>query len=399
MKNYNILLFTFLCVGINQINAQFFEIEGEAKIMSMDVQNNCDSIVVRTADGTLALREAFTLAGGGASFQNLSINGTNDTIFLTNGGFVKLPESSGGGTIQTISINRDLDTIFLSDGGGFVELPVSGGSPQTISLSPTNDTIFLSDGGFVELPPDAINDADSDARNELQTLSSQGDTLFIVNGNDSSFVVLPGLQNLQYLNISIQERLNRGATPLDIYRMGFPLDSLYGRIYKGGHIFYLDTQDTLTGLSGMVAAPHDISIMSDEHHPWGCPSSDPIPFVEFFPSGPGADIGQGAANTTTIAGDACSTSNDAADLCEDYSDQNLLDWFLPSVLELEAMYNQIGLGAPAANSNLGSFANERYWSSTVSDDNGTYSIDFSNGNISGLIRTDQVRVRAVRSFE
>lgn len=57
---------------------------------------------------------------------------------------------------------------------------------QVISIS--NDTIYLSNGGFVVLPPDQTVDADADSTNELQTLSFANDTLILSNGNA---VILP----------------------------------------------------------------------------------------------------------------------------------------------------------------------------------------------------------------
>jgi hypothetical protein len=52
----------------------------------------------------------------------------NDTLFLTNGGFVKLPlskDTSATNELQTLTISND--TIFLSN-GGFVKLPVNNNS-------------------------------------------------------------------------------------------------------------------------------------------------------------------------------------------------------------------------------------------------------------------------------
>jgi hypothetical protein len=45
------------------------------------------------------------------------------------------------------------------------------------ALSRSNDTIYLSQGGFVVLPTDQVNDADADSTNELQDLVLNGNTL------------------------------------------------------------------------------------------------------------------------------------------------------------------------------------------------------------------------------
>ncbi len=324
--------FTFflaiLMVTAEPLTAQFFEIEGRVKIMSMDLQNNCDSIVVRTTDGTLAIRHVSTLESSEA-VQN---------------------------------------------------------------ISRVNDTIFLTNGGFVTLPPDAINDSDSDPNNELQVLSSNGDTIFIENKN---FIVIPGLRNLNVLNISIQERLDRGASPIEIYRMGFPLESIYGNLHKGGYIFFLDVNDELPGINGLVADTRDLGGTL----PWGCITSDPIPEVIIGPMGQYADIGEGLTNTDAIVLDACSTASDAPNLCDTHIAGGHSDWFLPSILELEEMYLKIGPGASGTNSNIAGFnISSSYWSSTVSADNGTWRIDFTSGSTFGLSRSTAIRVRPVRAF-
>lgn len=78
------------------------------------------------------------------------------------------------------------------------------------------------------------------------------------------------------------------------------------------------------------------------------------------------------------------------------------DWFLPSLEQLELMYNRVGPGGTL--NNVGNFLYQRYWSSTVCDyswcDSGAGGyIDFANGyediNPYPLL---QIRVRPIRSF-
>lgn len=89
------------------------EIEGKAKITEMEKDNNADSVVVRLENGVLAVRDVSSLLEN----QNLSLS--NDTIYLSDGGFIKLPPEDDGSTtneLQTIS-RSGLD-VTLSDGGG-----------------------------------------------------------------------------------------------------------------------------------------------------------------------------------------------------------------------------------------------------------------------------------------
>jgi len=102
MKPNLFLLFLFFS-GVS-LTAQDIDVAGKAKINTMEEDNNADKLVVRQSNGTLAVRDVSTL-----------------------------------NELQVLSIS--------------------------------NDTLFLSNGGFVKLPPDNVDDADADSTNELQTLS------------------------------------------------------------------------------------------------------------------------------------------------------------------------------------------------------------------------------------
>jgi len=168
--------------------------------------------------------------------QALTISG--DTIYLSNGGFVKLP--AGGGVnndndstneIQTLTlsgntlsisngnsvtlasgaVNHDNDstnelisafiltndTLSITDASGTKQVGLAtymdNTDAQALSLS--GDTIYLSNGGFVKLPAATSGyDGDSSSTNELQTLSISGNNLSLSNGNT---IALPagGLSN------------------------------------------------------------------------------------------------------------------------------------------------------------------------------------------------------------
>ena len=151
--------------------------------------------------------------------QSISIS--NDTIYLQNGGFVKLPQdlvddadNNPNNEIQAISISND--TIYLQN-GGFVKLPQdlvddADNNPnneiQAISIS--NDTVYLQNGGFVKLPQDLVDDADADSLNEIRTLLFSNDTLQISKGNKTNLSSLKDnlgnhilTQNLQLNGFSV----------------------------------------------------------------------------------------------------------------------------------------------------------------------------------------------------
>lgn len=92
MKNLLIIFLVICCPFF--VNGQDLEVAGKAKIETMDSDNTANNVVVRLADGTLAIRDASTIPNVlitvyDTIYQVLSIS--NDTIYLSYGGFVKLP--------------------------------------------------------------------------------------------------------------------------------------------------------------------------------------------------------------------------------------------------------------------------------------------------------------------
>tara|TARA_B100001123_G_scaffold2643_2_gene3568 strand:+ start:468 stop:932 length:465 start_codon:yes stop_codon:yes gene_type:complete len=88
---------------------------------------------------------------------------------------------------------------------------------------------------------------------------------------------------------------------------------------------------------------------------------------------------------------------EALSAAEDFNFQGYNDWYLPSIYELELMYNTIGQGAD----NIGDFADGTYWSSTYTGNNPQHAsfFNFSNGNASnGMNPVLNCRVRFIRTF-
>ncbi len=71
------------------------------------------------------------------------------------------------------------------------------------------------------------------------------------------------------------------------------------------------------------------------------------------------------------------------------------DWELPSIDELQTIYDTVGQGG----GNIGGFNNGKYWSSTEHSGGSGYAFNFSNGQShigwNGILN---LRVRAIRSF-
>lgn len=142
---------------------------------------------------------------------------------------------------------------------------------------------------------------------------------------------------------TVQQRLDGGETPQELHTLGMSLDSLYGKTYQGGLIFYLNTSNG----TGLVVAPNNHSTGAK----WGCDETE-------ISGADGTAIGTGEQNTIDIE-NGCTEVGTAADICADTTIGIYSDWFLPSIDELSAMLPNLYL-----NGYYSTFSNQRYWSSS-----------------------------------
>ena len=196
----------------------------------------------------------------------------------------------------------------------------------------------------------------------------------------------------------LQRLLDAGYCPLELIEVGVDKDSLYGKFYQGGLIFYLDDQDTIPGIKGLVSAPDDQKIKIDSIYytstSWGCSWIDVpnVPNVPYFPPvGKGAEIGDGQNNTVNIVLNACIEDHDAAKVCDELNLNGYNDWFLPSYKELYEMYITIGPAAPGANQNIGNLIGT-YWSSSENNSSDAWTTHGSS------FKFNAFKVRAARIF-
>jgi hypothetical protein len=153
-----------------------------------------------------------------------------------------------------------------------------------------------------------------------------------------------------------------------------------GQTYQGGIIAYLDG----TGIHGLIAAPID---QSDSQ--WGCYGNQI----------PGADancFGCGEQNTADILNN-CNNVYSAAYACNALVLGGYSDWYLPSLWELNKLYENRQL--------IGGFQTTEvvvadcwYWSSTEWDANYGRFVNFSNGFNGNFYKNNSINVRAVRKF-
>lgn len=103
------------------------------------------------------------------------------------------------------------------------------------------------------------------------------------------------------------------------------------------------------------------------------------------------DIGSGKANTAAIIA-AQGPGQYAASLCDQLVLGGYDDWFLPSKDELNAMYKNL------AESDLGGFASEYYWSSSQHSSDYACDQGFGSGTQYNSSKYHTYSVRAIRAF-
>ena len=180
---------------------------------------------------------------------------------------------------------------------------------------------------------------------------------------------------LESIYLDVQYRLDLGESPWHIYQSDPSLlDDLYGKTYQGGLIFYLGT----TSGHVLVSASAD-----QENADWD--------YNGDWVNATGSCIGCGYPNTEQIH-NKCSDfiCFNAAETCYRLELNGYSDWYLPSKVELELMY------ANLKQNGFGNFGIAWYWSSTESNPNSAYEMDFNNGTVEAHPKTNFSRVRPVR---
>ncbi|RMG21229.1 MAG: hypothetical protein D6730_18690 [Bacteroidetes bacterium] len=137
---------------------------------------------------------------------------------------------------------------------------------------------------------------------------------------------------------------------------GLSLDSLYGKNYAGGIIFFVNTEPAkypkFSG-EGLVTTPDDYGNFT----PWGC--------VGEVTGATGREVGEGPANTQKILDKMCSSPSASTKLVDELVLNGFDDWFMPSIDEVDLMYYNLH---KKGHSNFMGLV-QRYQSSTEADAN------------------------------
>ncbi len=153
-----------------------------------------------------------------------------------------------------------------------------------------------------------------------------------------------------------------------------------GQTGPGGGIVFFDKGVNTEGWRYLEAAPLDQSTGTV----WGC-NNTLIPGTQMA-------IGKGEMNTELIVG-ACSETDYAAKLCYELVLGGQSDWFLPSIDELNLMYNNMYIN------NIGNLTGS-YWSSSASEtiSHEAYVYGIQDGYIGNMWKNQNAYVRAVRAY-
>ena len=171
----------------------------------------------------------------------------------------------------------------------------------------------------------------------------------------------------------VQELLDIGYYPLELYYGGVPLEAIYGKTYQNGVIFFLDTANEYH-FDGLLAA-HDPKYPNGPGVAWDYNSQD-NPYVPNVMSDPpigiGANFGDGEANTQRTAFNVSGISviRDVFTHVEYYDGADYRHWFMPSIQTLKVLRDNL---YPYDNGQL-------YWSSTEYDAEHAWALDTDSPN-------------------
>lgn len=145
-----------------------------------------------------------------------------------------------------------------------------------------------------------------------------------------------------------------------------------GQNYQGGIVFWVNA----TGDAGLIAAPNDQSAGCN----WGCQGTS---ITGTFSNS------DGQANSALMIAQ-CNQVGMSASLCNALNLGGYTDWYLPSIDELNMMWQQKVV--------IGGFTASSYWTSNQFSANDAYWQNFNSGIQGHNLKNQSAGVRAVRAF-
>jgi len=346
--------------------------------------------------GTTVYSETFTPTTNAYGLVNLEIGngtvvtGTFATIDWAAGPyFIETAVDVTGGTSYAVMGTSQLMSVPYALHAKTAE-NVTNDAVNDADFDPTNELQNWSNlpgipAGFSD-SVDNVDDADADPNNELQSLSVSviGDTLYL---SQSGWIIIPGLSNANY---SVQDQLNLGITPCQLYNSGVSISELYGKTYQGGWIFYFNPATCM----GLIASS---SFYDCPQWASNLDQSTSVGFTDII-------IGSGQANTNMIlSGQPMDQEENQCfpidpmqpwlggtimDLPARYCDNYLVgvynDWYLPSKNEVLEMVTNLSLTGV-------------YWTSSENSASEVHVVDATGLQVIHT-KSWNFTVRPVRSF-
>ena len=160
-----------------------------------------------------------------------------------------------------------------------------------------------------------------------------------------------------------------------------------GERFGGGIIFYVDG----TGKHGLIVAKEDCSVGIFWARNSGCTCG-----ATYTTGASGTVIGTGYTNTNIISANCCASPY-AVSTCLSYSSNGYIDWFFPSVSEMQRMYT-----AGMLSKGIGISTSQDYWTSSEStggtSDHYAFMYNFGSNTSAAVLKNNDRRVRAIRKF-
>lgn len=201
------------------------------QVMDADSDSTNELQIIEKNDGIISLSK-----NGGFFRDSVLTEELVDSFTFNNGFLLEEKDSSVTNELQTISISQD--TIYLSD-GGFAVLPPGfiDTDQQKISSTRTGSetTIFLERGDSIILI-DQVMDADSDSTNELQTITKIQNTVILSNNGGSfvdSFLTEEQVDRYTSNNGYLIEEID-GSTTNELQAISISNDTIY--LTDGGFV-------------------------------------------------------------------------------------------------------------------------------------------------------------------
>jgi hypothetical protein len=266
-----------------------------------------------------------------------------------------------------------------------IQVNILKGSVTGNSVYLENHTISTDQFGLFNL----VIGAGSVQSGNMQTIDWSADNYFLEIGMDvtggNNFTLMG---TTQFLSVPYAKYAESAGS----VNQGTAFSHHIGEYFEGGIIFHL-FRDSSGVERGLIVSLNDLSTFCPWDSTAACASGlcNNVSLCE--------STWDGRTNSNSIISQIGSNGT-AAFLCENYTANGYSDWYLPSVFELNLLWNNVY----SVNKSLSRINGARelffnvYWSSTEQGAQGAFFFSFLVGNISYYDKSTPYWVRAVRSF-